>query len=72
VPSARTIARLLTINRNDLSKAETVTVAAVEAGVPLLVDARGIIEGFHGSCQSGIVGTVRATWRIGVAADISG
>jgi transposase len=47
VPSARTIARLLTINRNDLSKAETVTVAAVEAGVPSLVDARGIIEGFH-------------------------
>ncbi|MCP3733225.1 ISL3 family transposase [Sphingomonas sp. MG17] len=47
VPSARTIARLMTIDRNDLSKAETVTVAAVEAGVPSLVDARSIIEGFH-------------------------
>ncbi len=47
VPSARTIARLMTLERNDLSKAETVTVAAVEAGVPSLVDARYIIEGFH-------------------------
>ncbi len=47
VPSAKTIARLMTIARNDLSKAETVTVAAVEAGVPSLLDARCIIEGFH-------------------------
>ncbi|EIZ77271.1 hypothetical protein WSK_4168 [Novosphingobium sp. Rr 2-17] len=39
VPSARTIARLMTMARNDLSKAETVTVAAVETGVPLLVEA---------------------------------
>lgn len=38
VPSARTIARLITMARNDLSKAETVTVAAVETGVPLLVE----------------------------------
>ena len=47
VPSARTIARLMTIGRDTLSKAETVTVAAVEAGVPLLVEARAIIESFH-------------------------
>jgi hypothetical protein len=47
VPSARTIARLMTIDRNDLSKAKTVTVAAVEAGAPSLVDARRIIECFH-------------------------
>jgi transposase len=47
VRSARTIARLMTLERNDLSEAETVTVAAVEAGVPSLVDARCIIEGFH-------------------------
>jgi len=47
VPSARTIARLMTIDRNDLSKAETLTVAAVESGVPSLVDARNIIEGFQ-------------------------
>jgi len=37
----------MTIDRNDLSKAETLTVAAVEAGAPSLVDARQIIEGFH-------------------------
>lgn len=43
-PSARTIARLMTIDRNDLSMAETVTVAAVEAGVPSLVDARQILK----------------------------
>ena len=32
-PSARTIARLMTIGRDQLSKAETVTVAAIESGV---------------------------------------
>lgn len=47
VPSARTIARLMTIDRNDLSKAETLTVAAVETGVPSLVEARQIIDSFH-------------------------
>jgi len=35
-PSARTIARLMTIERDRLSKAETVTVAAIESGVELL------------------------------------
>src|SRR5258706_3620760 len=34
IPSARTIARLMTIGRDTLSKAETVTIAAIEAGVP--------------------------------------
>ena len=34
VPSARTIARLMTIARDHLSKADTVTIAAIEAGVP--------------------------------------
>lgn len=47
VPSARTIARLMTTGRDTLSKAETVTVAAVETGVPMLVEAREIIDGFH-------------------------
>ena len=47
-PAALTIARLLTISRENLSKGETVTVAAVEAGVPLLVEAREIIAGFQG------------------------
>lgn len=39
-PSARTIARLMTIGRDDLSKSEAVTVVAIEGGVPLLVEAR--------------------------------
>ena len=47
IPSARTIARLMTIGRDTLSKAETVTVAAVETGVPTLVEAREIIAEFH-------------------------
>jgi len=45
--SARTIARLLTVGRDVLSKAEAVTVAAIEGGVPLLVEARGIVAAFQ-------------------------
>uniref|UniRef100_Q07SW5 Transposase IS204/IS1001/IS1096/IS1165 DDE domain-containing protein n=1 Tax=Rhodopseudomonas palustris (strain BisA53) TaxID=316055 RepID=Q07SW5_RHOP5 len=47
VPSARTIARLMTTGRDTLSKSETVTIAAVETGVPLLVEAREIVTAFH-------------------------
>jgi len=47
VPWARTIARLRTIGRKDLSKAETVTVAAFAIGVPSFVEACKIIDGFH-------------------------
>ncbi len=47
VPSARTIARLMTTGRDTLSKSETVTIAAIEHGVPLLVEAREIITAFH-------------------------
>ncbi|HMG49064.1 MAG TPA: ISL3 family transposase [Inquilinus sp.] len=46
-PSARTIARFMTIGRDSLSKSETVTVAAVESGVPQLVEARSIIADFR-------------------------
>jgi transposase len=42
-PSVRTIARLMTIGRDRLSKAETVTVAAIESGVELPVEAREIV-----------------------------
>jgi len=37
----------MTIGRDNLSKSDTVTVAAVEAGVPLLVEAREIIAAFQ-------------------------
>lgn len=47
IPSARTIARLMTVGRDTLSKAETVTVAAIDAGVPTLVEARELIAEFH-------------------------
>lgn len=46
-PAARTIARLLTIGRDSLSKAETVTVAAIEAGVPALMEARRVVAAFQ-------------------------
>jgi transposase len=47
VPSARTIARLMTTGRDTLSKSETVTIAAIEHGVPPLVEAREVITAFH-------------------------
>ena len=46
-PSARTIARLLTIGRDQLSKAQTITVAAIELGVVALAEARDILADFQ-------------------------
>jgi transposase len=46
-PSARTIARLMTTGRSALSTAQTVTIAAIESGVPLLVEAREVITTFQ-------------------------
>jgi transposase len=47
VPSARTIARLMTTARDHLSKADTLTIAAIETGVPTLVAARGLTDRFQ-------------------------
>jgi transposase len=47
VPSAKTIARLMTMVRDHLSKADSVTVAAIESGVLALVEARTLIQRFH-------------------------
>ena len=47
-PSARTVARLMSIGRDGLSRSETLTVAAIENGVPLLVEARELIASFQG------------------------
>jgi transposase len=47
IPSALTIARLMTIGRNGLSKSETVTITAIETGVPRLVGAREMIAEFQ-------------------------
>lgn len=46
-PSARTVVRLLTVEPDTLSRAETVTVAAIEKGVPQLVEARNTVVAFH-------------------------
>jgi transposase len=46
-PSARTVARLMTVGRDQLSKAETVTVAAIENGVESLVQARDAVAAFQ-------------------------
>lgn len=46
-PSARTIARLMTVDRDGLSKSETVVVAAIERGAPSLVQAREVIAAFQ-------------------------
>ena len=37
----------MTSGRDVLAKSETVTVAAIESGVPLLVEAREAIDAFH-------------------------
>ncbi len=52
VPSARTIARLMTTARDHLTKADSVTIAAIEAGVPTLVGARTLIIRFHAMIQT--------------------
>jgi len=52
VPSVRTIARMMTIGRDHLTKAETITVAAIETSVPALNEAREIIDHFHGMVRT--------------------
>lgn len=47
IPAARSIARLMTTKRDQLTKAETVTVAAIEQSVPMLADARTLVDRFH-------------------------
>jgi transposase len=46
-PSARTVARLMGVRRDHLTGADTVTVAAIEAGVPALAAARDLVERFQ-------------------------
>ena len=43
VPSARTIAHLMTTARDHLSKSDAVTMAAIETSVPMLAEARSLI-----------------------------
>ena len=45
-PPARQLSRLLTMQRDHLSKGDAIMVAAVEIGVPALAVARGLLERF--------------------------
>jgi transposase len=47
VPSARSVARLMTAERDRLSRDEAITVATVETNVPKLAVARGLIQRFQ-------------------------
>lgn len=51
-PSARTIARLMTLARDDLSKSDALLVAAIESNVPDLTIARTLIDDFHAMIRS--------------------
>ena len=55
VPSARTISRLMTTARDHLSKAETITIAAIEACIPTLVEARKLVERFQAMLRQRLV-----------------
>ena len=61
VPSARTIARLMTTARDHLSKADTVTIAAIEAAVPMLVEAHALVDRFHAMIRKKVA-AVSSTW----------
>ena len=51
-PSARSIARLMTLARDDLSKSDAVLVAAIESNVPDLTMARTLISDFQQMIRS--------------------
>ena len=80
IPSARTIARMMTMARDHLSKADTVTVAAIETGAPEVVAARTLTDRFHamirakaagdlGDCISAAATSLIASFAGGVAKD---
>jgi transposase len=47
VPAVRSIAKLMTTKRDHLTKAETVRVATIEQGVPMLAEARVLLDRFQ-------------------------
>ena len=63
IPAARTIAKLMTTKRDHLTKSETVTVAAIEKGVPTLADARALVDRF----QAMIRGRPRPNSKLGLS-----
>jgi transposase len=80
LPAARAIARMMTVGRDTLSKADALTVAAIEAAVPTLVTARDLVIRFQSmvrakrptdlaSWLSDAGGTLLASFAAGIAAD---
>lgn len=50
-PSARIIARMMTLKRDHLTKAETLIVAAMEQGAPALAEAQTLVDRFQSIVQ---------------------
>ncbi|WP_210253018.1 transposase, partial [Beijerinckia sp. L45] len=80
VPSARVIARLMSVMRDALSKSDATMMAAIEAGVPSLVMARDLLLRFQAIVRSRTIGNLQAwidaardslmsSFAVGLAAD---
>jgi transposase len=69
VPPARQISRMMTSDREQLSKADAVTVAAIEAGVPPLAAARNLLERFQHLLRSHDVAAL-APWLLEAAGSL--
>lgn len=63
VPPAREISRMMTIDREQLSKAAAFTVATIETGVPALAAARTLLERFQNMLRSRDVAAL-APWLV--------
>ena len=59
-PSARTIARLMTLARDDLTKSDAILVAAIESNVPELITARTMIADFQQMIRSRAIAKLNA------------
>jgi transposase len=70
-PSARSIARLMTLARDDLSKSDAVLIAAIENNIPDLVTARTLIDDFQQMIRSKAVAKLDA-WLEGAKASLVG
>lgn len=70
-PSARSIARPMTLARDDLSKPDAVLIAAIESNVPDLITARTLIDDFQQMIRSKAVAKLDA-WLDGAKASLVG
>ncbi len=60
LPAARAIARMMTTDRDDLSRGDAVTVAAIETAVPALVTARDLVLRFQSMLRAHRAGELAA------------